>query len=584
MKEEHRRQKSKEIEQRKKAFDLVRKIAVIPEESWFESTTREIRREADLYQSSGGIYNRPKSILIPHQLNAEHDILASFIDAVTDYCTGLKGPRFLFRPTTLKLHCDSIMRYYGISGDPINLRQIGALCSVSRERVRQIQAIHLWKINQLFNGHIIDGLKCDCVLKEDFNNLRDRFFSHKILTDSLVKKILLEEGIILTEERNSHLKLFFDILGIKYFYSLGKTLYFTRKEKIDLKKLHKAYEKIKSYLIENFSRPIPLKVLERDLRFPAQFLKIVIPLNFSIEETDVDEYQIKNSEISGFDVAYRVLLKTGSMILPDLSNAVNELRGKQIERLNLSIDKRFKCVGKTSRWILAETDINSDCYYQLVEKTLNFYNRPCSFREIFRHVQKEMRPNIKLINISGAVHVQMYKKFYVLNDNRVILEAWKMRYKKELKNSKKKKEEETFTSVLIRILKDRAMYGSRLKMEILKAKKISLNTCIQNIYASEILNKRKKGNKNVYSLKPNYEDILNAKKQNDSRKIVAEFIFDLFKKEKKSNLTRKYIVEQILSNLHISKPFIYKYLRESEDVFDIKIKSKRITLISLKNL
>jgi len=516
-----------------------------------------------------------RSTLIPHQLNSEQDVLASFIDVVSEYCEAIKGPK--------GLQYDSIMRYYGISGDPLNLRQVGILHSVTRERVRQIQSIHLYKIGLLLRGYVISGLKCDCVLMEDLYNLRDRFFSFKVLTDSIIEKILLEEKITLTEKRKHHISLFFNALGIESLFFLGMTLYFTRKEKINLKKLRKAYKKMRSYLMENFSRPISLKTMEKDLKFPTEMLKIVASLNSSVEEIGTDEYQIKDPDVPGFDVAYRVLLKKESMNMTDLMNTVNGLRGKKIEKMLLSMDKRFKCIGKTNRWTLAETDINSDCYYQLVEKTLNFYNRPCTFKEIFTHIQKVLRSDIKFSHVSGAVHVQYGKKFYVLNDNRVILENWKLKYKKELKKPRKK-DEETFTSALIRILSGRAMYCSQLITEIQKYKNISRSTCIQSLYASTILNKKKVGIKNIYSLKPDYKEILNVLKRSDPRKIVAEFIFDLFEREGKLKLNRRYIVEQVLLNLQVSKPFIYKYFRDSTDVFDIDLKSQKVSLVSIKKL
>jgi hypothetical protein len=514
-----------------------------------------------------------KSTLIPHQLNDEHDVLASFIDVVTDYCETLKNAS----------HYDSIMLYYGITGDPQTLQQIGLLHAVSRERIRQVQNIHLYKIRQIFRGFVISGLKCDFVIRQDLNNLRDRFLARRVLTDPLIEKILLEEKITLTDNRKGHLRLFFNAFEIEPLFFLGMTLYFTRKKEMNLKKLKRAYDKTKQYLLENFGRPVSLKVLERDINASADLLKVVAPLDPSVEEIGTEEYQIKNTELSSFDVAYRVLLKEESMNMTDLVNTVNDLRGKRVEKIMLSMDDRFKCIGKTSRWTLAETDMNSDCYYQLVEKTLRVFNRPCSFREIFTYIQKELRPDVEFNNIFGTVHVYLGKKFFTLKDSRVILKEWKSKYKTELRKPNKKNKE-NFASILIRVLQGRAMYGRELTEEIQKYRKISRSTCDQGFSMSPILNKEKDGNKNLYSLKPNYEEILNDSRKLDIRRTVAEFILDLFEKEKKSKLNRSYIVDQVMQNLQVSKPFIYKYLRDSTDVFQIDLKNKKESPISLKKL
>jgi hypothetical protein len=515
-----------------------------------------------------------KSILIPFQLSADSDFLTNFIDVVTAYCNSINKK---FSP---KLNYDSIMRYYGISGEALNLTQIGELHNVTRERVRQIREIHLNKIRKLINGFVINGLRCDCIIRQEFNYFRDRFFSYRVLTDSTMEKILLEERVLLSEERKPHLQLFLNVLHTNRVFLLARPLYFTRKVS-NLNKFKRAYFKTKQYL-EKIILPVSLKILEYDLAIPTEMLRLAIDANPSVEEVGIGEYQIKDSDLSSFDVAYRVLSKAGSMDMTELLDTVNKLRGKAVDRIMLTIDKRFKNIGKTNQWGLEGSDINADYIYQLIEKALKFYDHPSTIEEIYRHIQM-VRPDITFDRVFGTTHIQCNKKFYQLEDGKIILKSWKSKYKDELKEKRRISKEGTFTSLLIQVLKGRVLYGNEIIKEIQARSKLSDSTCRNSLCHSKIIEKRKRGGKNLYTLKSDYETILSTTK-NYRRKAVAEFIYDLFKREKKSKLRRKYIVEQILLHHKVSVPFIYEFLRKSSDIFNIERKSKKDSWVSLNSL
>lgn len=513
------------------------------------------------------------SVVAPFMIDPEKDTLSAFIDVIRDYCTTLeKGMSY-----------DSIMVYSGIDCTSITLQQIGEKYNVTRERVRQIKACNISSIKKLVRGGVANGIRCDMLILSQLNNLRDKFLKHIFLSEAKVTEILESDGILLNEDTMPHLLLFFKVMGIEPFrFCLTETVYVTRKIR-NIKKVFKAYTKIKKYFKD--STVISISTIREKVSLPFCIIKAFVELIPNIEEVGTHEYRLSYAKLPAADVAYAVLKNAGKPVhYRDLLKIVNELRGKDVQMIPLSIDSRFKSVGLTGSWVLKDTDVNTEYNYELVQRILTHFNKPCSLEKIHKYATI-LRPEITLKSISAIVNQFNSEHFLKLTDGKIILSKWKKTYKDLCRKPRARQKPSMqcpcdFDAILCEVLKGKLLGSTEIAKLIHAKTGLSVKGSTMRVYKSNLLYSQQQGAFRKFGLKENHLEIL-SKTLRNKKATVSEAIKNLFKKENKDELTRSYIVEKILSEYKVSMPFVYRLMKD-ETVFSVERVSKVISLVSLK--
>lgn len=517
-----------------------------------------------------------KSIVIPTIENLDSDTLDIFITIVKDYCSTIKKG----------IQYDSIMLYSGISGPNMTLDEVGRKNHTCRERVRQVREINISNIRKLLQGKVTNGLKCDMLIAKQIADFRDKFLEYVILTEDKVKEILEKEGIHISEERFPHLLLFFKIYDIEStttFLIPRKNIYTTRK-KPSIKNLYKYYKTIKKYFKN--ADLVSLDSIKCKVNLPLRYIKALVEIIPNVEKIDTQTYQTKYSKLSAKDVAYKVLESAKKpMDCKDLLSVVNNLRGKNVKTIPISTDPRFKNIGLTGKWVLKDFDTNTDYNYHLIIKVLAHFNKPCSVKKIYRYVHA-LRPDITLKSIKSLIYRYNNELFLKLSNNKIILKGWKKNYKHLCKKNVfnlgiKKDRTCKFDIALCEVLKGKTLSASEIASLIANKTRYDKRSSSFRIYESEFVSVQKIDNRCLFTLKPDYEKILN-KKINSRRESVLTDIKNIFEKDGKKELVRRYLIEQILLRHKVSIPFIYRLFLD-DSIFSIRNESKFISYIGLKD-
>jgi hypothetical protein len=510
-----------------------------------------------------------KSIIIPYEIDDQADPLTNFIEVVKSYCSTIEQG----------FNYDSIMLYSGISGTACTLQVVGEKHQITRERVRQVRNIHINKIKKILSGLIVNGLKCDSLVLKQINDFRDKFFSYTFLKDKDIDNILKSENISLSKEIKPHLLLFFDIFDIKYTSIMF--CYLTRKI-TKLHKIRKLFFKIKDNLYDGIEAKSLLTIAKK-FNITCNIAKAILYTIPEIEEVEKHKYQIKSSELSAVDLAYRILtVAKNPLNYQDIINAINGLRDKPVISISLSSDGRFDNIGLTGLWTLKSSKVNKDYMYELIRGALLHFNRPCSAYEIYEYL-KSFRPDAKLKNIKMLIRVYTRKYYLHLKDGRVILVEWKKQYKKDILNLVRRPYHRDITSKfdinLCDILSDKTMTCGELSAKLSIVTGFDRDGCLNRIYKSKFVLLDRHSYPVKVSLIKNHNDLL-YNKINSSRDKVINTIFDIFKRENKTELTRAYIIEEVLKIHNVSKSMLYVLLRDKSK-FLIKGKCDRSFLVSL---
>jgi hypothetical protein len=510
------------------------------------------------------------STVVPKELDPSWDAFTIFAEIIKDYCDTIEDG----------LNRDCILVYYGIRNDDKNLREIGQEHTVSRERVRQVRNIHLNKLKKLFGGHSINNLRCDVIVLQQIHALRDVFFRHMVFNDDFIKKVFEEEHIPLTADKKKNLSLFFEIFGIEYHPFFLTPIYFTRPigSHIKIRKLYYSVKRIfrKNYLFVNINDLI------RRFKVPKVLLQDILGLIPEIERIDSDRYQLADRASSGSDVAYRILTRIKTdMEYTELLEAVNKLRGSDIKTLPLSLDIRFKPIGKTGRWAARETDIDTDPMYVVIKRFLINSGRPCSLKEIYDNL-RSVYPDVELKNVISLISVFIGKEFFRLKDHRVILKSWKGRYKNRINTYKFNRSKINVHQALIKIMKNKVWEPHQLINKLVAVTGLKRSSCHAVLSKSPIVTRHRNSNRKryLYKLKDNYKSLIPVRKRVQRNLLNA--IKRLFKDEKKEMLKRIYIVKKIKEKYDISVPYVYKTIREC-DSFSVNIVDKLNTEVTLKD-
>jgi hypothetical protein len=422
-------------------------------------------------------------------------------------------------------------------------------------------------------------LRCDSIVLKSIHDLRDAFLEHHFLLDEHIDKILKFQNISLTEDRKSHLLLFFTVFNIEINLKIRTpiVIYCTRRlENISILKGH--YRNIKKYFLNNI-QSISLTELSKKFNIPYSLVKSFIFIMPNIEKIEEDKYQIKNSEISSAMVAERVLQLTKRPIdRNELLDVVNDLRGKDVNKIYYFKEKKIKNIGLTGLLDLKDSSANKDYIYGLVKKALTHYHKSCSKDKIYEYISR-IRPDINQIQVNTNIARHINIHFLRLNNGEIILKRWKNTYKSELYGKYHKHTKPIqgkFNKLLIDILKDKKLSCKEISSGIAKISDYEENYCNMGIYQSRILNIDKSQKRWIFSLKENYKEIVNSLINRTRYRVITD-ILDLFKKEGKNELLRTYIVEHIAD---VSIPQIYKLLRD-KNIFSVEVVSKKCSLVRL---
>jgi hypothetical protein len=463
----------------------------------------------------------------------------------------------------------------------VTLQEVGEKNRVTRERTRQVKEINLSNIKRLISGNITNGFRCDMFVLKQIYDLRDKFLNHIILTESKIDEILKQEGISMREDRMPRLLLFFRVFDIKkHALYINKIIYVTRKIK-NIKKYIKLYSRVKKYF--NSVYPVSINTIKDKIKLPYNLVQAFVELIPDVEKIGIHKYQLKYSKMPATDVAYRVLEDAGKPLdNRELLDIVNNLRGKKVNIIPLSTDPRFKNIGLTRQWTLKNSDVNTDYNYQLIIKILKHFNKPCTLTKIHKYACL-LRPGISLESITGIMHAFKGVHFLKLNDGKIILKEWKGNYKGQYKRSKRRHSEFSiakFDTTLCEVLKDKVLSTGELATLIANKSGLNRNICKLRIYLSDLLDMHKSGFFNKYSLKKDYQKILD-KKFHDKRGTVINTIKKIFEKENKTELLKIDLVNSILEVHKVSVPFIYRLLCDDK-IFLVRCVSKNLNYVSFK--
>jgi hypothetical protein len=514
-----------------------------------------------------------KSLIIPVHEDLEGDPLDMFVKVIKGYSQTLsKG-----------IHYDSIMAYSGISEQAMTMESIGQRYEVTRERVRQIREVHVKGLRRIFQGYISNGVKCDSFVLSQVLNLRDIILKHILLTKLLISQELEKEGIHISEERWSHLKLFFKIFDVDYSTAVFTNPIYIARPVRNVKKILSNYFRIKKLFKD--SKSLSLKYIKSKIKLPFAYIQAFLDIIPGVEKSGSQEYQLKITELSGSDVAYRVLKAAKKpMKLTDILEIVNTLRDTELDKLILCGDDRFKNIGLTGLWALSELDVNTDYIYELIIRALEHYGCPCNIKKIYGYIQ-EIRPDISFEAVSNMAIRFNKIHFLKLKDSSIILKSWKSKYKKSIKvdtidRNNQHNRDCTFEKALCEALEGKCLSASELASYIANKTGLKFQGTMERVYKSEFVIKDTSGDVIRFTLVPNHKELLEEKIRNRRDPVIASIV-DYFINENKEEISRIEIVDYILANHKVSVPFIYRLFDCGE--FNVRqIIGKKISYVSLK--
>lgn len=536
--------------------------------------------QEDIYAANTPVLYKPSptvghsALLVPYADGPSSDPLDSFICIIRDFCSTLeKG-----------LGYEAIMLYYGIDNTNITLQQIGEKNNVTRERARQLKELNLSSIKKLFQGSVVNGLRCDPIVLGQVSNFRDKFLKYILLSEDKVKEILGHEGILLSKDRESHLRLFFSVFNVEsYRYSLKDTIYVTRGIK-GIKKFFKYFSKIKKYFKDD--TVVSVDTIKNKIPIHDSIIQAFIDIMPGVEKVGTQEYRTKYSELSSVDVAHAVLASAGKPLHhKDILETVNKLRGREVLTIPLCIDHRFKSVGLTGMWALKDDDVVTDFNYEIIKRVLKHFNCPCSLKKIYKYT-KTLRPEVSLDKIYALIARLDKEHFLRLSDGRVILSSWKSKYKDQCRDIVKRSPKKyriasgNFDLLLCEVLKGNVLSANEIAKQINAKTGLDIRSCSSRVYLSDLVLPQNDGHCRKFKLKDDYIEVLN-KRLRDKKDTVLNAIKDLFKKEGKDILTRSYIVKCILAEYKVSMPFVYRLLTD-ETTFKVDYLNKKYSYVSLK--
>lgn len=500
---------------------------------------------------------------------------------------------------------DIFFRRYGLRGNNrYTLEEIGQYYDLSRERIRQIEASQFGVLGTLLNGEINrhPHVVINAEIVANFLKLKQTFVCIKFLTEiDAIEKAKISLG--LENEVGGSIFLFvMEILGFAHSYYNDIGYFYLNK---DFR--NQEFVKLCNTIIS---------ILQQVVK-PICLFDVVIKLKkdkIAADSTTVEQAISVLSEVETllinsekyFQICISKLLSLRDMAFRILSEKQKEMHAKEIFREiqhqlvtkgtdsretvrsmtgQMVLDKRFKPVGRTGKWILSEWPQNTQSLIELVVNAFHHYNEPCSAKMIVEYASS-LRDDIRPESIPSIL-LQNKQKFLKIGRGLYILKEWQHSYPDaqavgevmEIVTS------DDLHSLLIKIFRDSAQNELPLKKIIERLEDYDIfwseSYCFNRLEKCLFLAKQKKGIKNYYSIKPVPTDIEPVKtiKKLD---LLKNLIIEQINTSKQRELPLRDIVKILVTKGEI-RANIYSVINKNQEVFKKETREKTV-YISLFNI
>lgn len=569
--------------------------------NWFKSLDSiGTNTLSDLKGFHNTILNNPKSVIEAYNSNKEiilpsnitKSFLADFENIIEEYFTLIND---------LKAK-DIIYKRFGLFNNTrYTLEDLGLFYGITRERIRQIQNIHLNKFRELINGNNLK--KPYCILDKSFIDnhslLKKEIEKYNLISEQQIINICDDFNITINDDNKKNiLNLYLELLGIKDYRYNGLN-YYINNDSIKQKHFESACDSVLSILqdeviaIDLFD--IVIKVRKKNKNINKDIIEHILKFLPEIEEIEdltTKKYQIKFSKLRSFkDYAYRILYEKQEImhslqIWREIQHRLvleNE-KTRDSERSlkgQLVADSRFTPIGRTGNWSLSTWKHDSSSIIELIIKAIHHYNKPCDIKDISKYIN-EIRPQIKQHSIYSILS-QHKDKFMKLEDNTLILREWTSTYPdaSEIGESEERITMDNFCNILAEInLKNP---GKEFTLKELQEELKEFNIfwkesyCHVKFNSCNILNKRIESNRALYLIDSNY-----TKQTHETTSKLEQLKINIIKHISEVGngiLPLKIVADVAVKNGEL-RPNVYTVISKNPDVFS-KYNKKKIHYVEL---
>lgn len=502
-----------------------------------------------------------KTTIVPAKADKDLDIqLKSFI---TELVNAYKENRR--NPQESDIYIDIIYTRFGIGKKVETLKSIGARYGCTRERIRQKQNYLLDCIKETIENGYYEDRYCKIIL----NSKTARLF--RSVAQKLNSEIIFSQDEFLKMFKNSKMNLpdwaislIIELYGIRHFTYKGK-LYYCNTSEDEMIKYQKRIRDIRRYCLKQ-KLSVKAKKLEQVFKIKDSELLDKLCKIAGLEPLRDKEglkYTVPDSGVlKAADIAYRILYERKDKM------HLNELREEFFKRagyrsalsLNLSLDDRFKPVGRTGYWVLKEWKYNTSTYDKVVASVFEKFNKPLTVDKIYKHIVRT-RSDLK----PGTLHSILGTKDYV----RIAPETYvtsAMAKNMGIKRQTKVRGNLSITQLskeLIEMLGDERLPLANVVNHFIRKYGVSEAGIRSKINTLNFLSKSVRGNRVFIKLKKGAEPVIIE----DQREVIKSYVNDILKKEKIVELNL--MIRDLSEKFNYCAPFYYKVISE------MKLKKKR---------
>lgn len=495
-----------------------------------------------------------KTTIVPAQ--ADKDLEVQLRSFITELVNAYKENRR--NPMESDIYIDILHTRFGIGKNIETLKSIGARYGCTRERIRQKQNYLLDCIKDIIDSGYYEDRYCKIVLNPKtakiFQAINQKLHTSIIFTEDEFTKLFNNSKMNLPEWG---ITLIIELFGVRHFSYKGRLFYCNSSEEEIIKYQRKIREIRRFCLKQKLS--VKAKKLEQMFKIKDNDLLEKLCDIAGLERSkDADGivYSIPDSGVlKAADIAYRILTeKKDKMHLNELREEFYKRAGyRSALSLNLSLDDRFKPVGRTGYWVLSEWKYNTDTYDKVVLSVFDKYKKPLTVDKIYNYIIRT-RSDLK----PGTLHSILGTKQYVrVGPETYVTSA--MAKEMGVKRQAKVRGNLTIaqlSSELIELLGDEKMPLASVVTHFIRKYTVSEAGIRSKINTLPILNRSVRGNRVYLKLKKGAEPLVIE----DQREVIKNFISGLLTEQGVIELN--VMIRRLSENFDYCAPFYYKVISE----------------------